>query len=677
MKKIYKKFLSKVQGYTWNTFDVAEISWRLDQAESSDLPLIYSLIIEIIKRVTDLTLFDSQITAAYAMQQGKIVQLPTGEGKTLAAVLTAVTAALQGHQVHIFTINDYLAKRDYMQNQTIYQQCGLTCSYIDEKMDLWQKKKAYESDVLYITAKQAGFDYLRNFLCTDPQNYLKNPFDLVLIDEADSILIDEAQIPLVIASDCSEIVSYAEKVDDFVRKLQARHFDRKTLSLTETGVDEAESFFQVHNLYEVRNIELLTAINDALEAHYKLKRDVDYIVKDQIIMVIDQNTGRTPLNRKFPAQLHRAIELKENLLCGQTTSICNSMPLQFFIMQYNGICGMTGTAEEAKKTLATNYGLQIEIIPPHLPCIRIDHPDLIFDTDEARNHALLQHLCSCHDDGQPVLVGTQSVEESEMLSGLLKEKNISHHVLNARNDNQEAEIIKAAGNAFAVTISTNMAGRGVDIKLDDKARAAGGLFVCGLGINESRRIDRQLCGRSGRQGDPGESRFFISRQEKIWQQYSEMDLRKMQKIREGQGAEHRYMLNKYAYVQELHRQKITAYREELLFGTQSEKQQIELFVINQHWSDYLCTMENIRNSIHLVVLGGLNPIEEYNKAAAKAFEEMIADIDKDVCLYSEREKNSEDFQNHLKALGLGRPAATYSYQIDESRSQFTKSRRRT
>lgn len=664
MKRIYKKFLSKVHGHLWNTFDAAEISLKLHQAEPSDLPLLYSLVLEVIQRVTGFTLFDSQISAAYALQQGKIVQLPTGEGKTLAAVLAAAVSALNGHRVHIFTVNDYLAKRDYTSNQAVYQLCGLSCSYIDEKMHPSQKKTAYESDILYINAKQAGFDYLRNFLCTAPaEDYLKNPFDLVIIDEADSILIDEAQIPLVIASDNGEIVSFAEKADDFVRKLHSRQVERTGPGLSEEGVDEAEAFFQVDNLYDVKNIELLTAINDALEAHYKYKRNVDYIVKDQSVLVIDQNTGRTPLNRKFPAQLHRAIELKESLPCSQSTSICNTMPLQFFIMQYSCICGMTGTAEEAKKTLSVSYGLQVEIIPPRLPCIRIDHPDEIFDTDDARNHALLQQLKHCHDNGQPVLVGTQSVEESETLSALLKGENIPHHVLNARNDEQEAEIIKDAGKAFAVTISTNMAGRGVDIKLDDRAKAAGGLYVLGLGINESRRIDRQLCGRSGRQGDPGESKFFISRQEEIWRHDCETDIRKIQKLREGQGAEYRYMLNKYAYVQELHRQRITAYREQLLFGPQTELQQTRLQVINQHWSDYLCTMENVRNSIHLVILGGLDPIDEYNKAAARAFEEMMEDI--------------EGFQDDLHFSGLGRPGTTYSYQIDESRSQFAKGRRRT
>lgn len=664
MKKIYKKFLSKVHGYLWDTFDAAEISSKLHQAEPSDLPLLYSLVLEAIKRITGFTLFDSQISAAYALQQGKIVQLPTGEGKTLAAVLAAAVSALNGHHVHIFTVNDYLAKRDYTSNQAVYQLCGLSCSYIDEKMHPSQKKTAYESDILYINAKQAGFDYLRNFLCTAPaEDYLKNPFDLVIIDEADSILIDEAQIPLVIASDNGEIVSFAKKADDFVRELQGRHVERTGTGLSEEGIDEAEVFFKVDNLYDVKNIELLTAINDALEAHYKYRRNVDYIIKDQSVLVIDQNTGRTPLNRKFPAQLHRAIELKENLPCSQTTSICNTMPLQFFIMQYGCICGMTGTAEEAKKTLSVSYGLQVEIIPPRLRCIRIDHPDEIFDTDDARNLALLQQLKHCHDNGQPVLVGTQSVEESEMLSALLKGENISHHVLNARNDEQEAEIIKNAGKAFAVTISTNMAGRGVDIKLEDRAKSAGGLYVLGLGINESRRIDRQLCGRSGRQGDPGESKFFISRQEEIWRHDCETDIRKIQKLREGQGAEYRYMLNKYAYVQELHRQRITAYREQLLFSPQTELQQARLQVINQHWSDYLCTMENIRNSIHLVILGGLDPTCEYNKAAARAFEEMMEDI--------------EGFQDDLRFSGLGRPGTTYSYQIDESRSQFAKGRRRT
>lgn len=490
MKRIYKKFLSKVHSYSWDTFDVHELSARLRQAEPSDLPLLYSLIIEIIKRMTGFTLFDSQIVAAYAMQSGKIAQLPTGEGKTLAAVLVAAASALQGRHVHIFTVNDYLAIRDYETSCEIFCRCGLTSSCIIERSSLSDKKKAYESEILYITAKQAGFDYLRNFLCMDRCDYLRNPFDMVLIDEADSILIDEAAIPLVIAADSTASQQFAVQADSFVRDLDEENLDFAALSLTESGINRAEAFFQVDNLYALENIELLTAINDALEAHYRLRKNVDYIIKDRQIFVVDQTTGRTPKNRRFPAQLHLAVELKEHLQPGQITTVCNSMPLRFFVMQYDKICGMTGTAEDAEKSLALSYGLKVEIIPPHLPCVRKDLPDQIFDTDAARDLAILRQITTCHSKGQPVLVGTQSVEESEKLSLLLREKNIPCQVLNACNDEQEAAIIADAGRAFAVTVSTNMAGRGVDIRLDDKARAAGGLSVMGLGINESRRIDK-------------------------------------------------------------------------------------------------------------------------------------------------------------------------------------------
>lgn len=477
MKRIYKKFLSKVHSYSWDTFDVHELSVRLRQAEPSDLPLLYSLIIKIIKRMTGFTLFDSQIVAAYAMQSGKIAQLPTGEGKTLAAVLVAAASALQGRHVHIFTVNDYLAIRDYETSCEIFCRCGLTSSCIIERSSLSDKKKAYESEILYITAKQAGFDYLRNFLCMDRCDYLRNPFDMVLIDEADSILIDEAAIPLVIAADSTASQQFAVQADSFVRDLDEESLDFAALSLTESGINRAEAFFQVDNLYALENIELLTAINDALEAHYRLRKNVDYIIKDRQILVVDQTTGRTPKNRRFPAQLHLAVELKEHLQPGQITTVCNSMPLRFFVMQYDKICGMTGTAEDAEKSLALSYGLKVEIIPPHLPCVRKDLPDQIFDTDAARDLAILRQITACHSKGQPVLVGTQSVEESEKLSLLLREKNIPCQVLNACNDEQEAAIIADAGRAFAVTVSTNMAGRGVDIKLDDNARAAPAAYL--------------------------------------------------------------------------------------------------------------------------------------------------------------------------------------------------------
>lgn len=672
MKRIYKKFLSKVRSYAWNTFDVPRLSLGLRRVDSSDLPLLYSYIIEIIRRVTGFSLFDSQIIAAYAMQSGKIVELSTGEGKTLAAVLTAAAAAIQGHKVHIFTVTDYLAKRDYNANQAIYQLCGLTCGYITEKTSAAKKKDAYKSDILYITARQAGFDYLRNFICTNAHDYLRNPFDMVLIDEADSILIDEAAMPLVIAADDdnSEVV-FAAQADSFLRELDDDCLDGTTLALTDEGISKAEVFFKTDNLYALENVTLLTAINDAIEAHYKLKRNVDYIVKGDTIAVIDQGTGRTPHHRRFPAQLHLAVELKEKLNPGQTTSICNTMPLRFFIMQYDKVCGMTGTAADAKKALALSYNLKVEVIPPHLPCIRKDLPDQIFDTDPERNMALLREIAACWDKGQPVLVGTQSVEESENIYVSLQEKNIYCHVLNARNDEQEAAIIKKAGRAFAVTISTNMAGRGVDIKLDETAKTAGGLYVMGLGINQSRRIDRQLCGRSGRQGDPGMSRFFISLEDPRLKAAPDINPRQAQRILEGKTAEYRYILDKYSHIQELHRQQITEYRDHLLFSAPSQRQQISLYFINQHWSDYLCTMENIRNSIHLVLLGGQNPLDEYNKAASKVYQEMLKDIADDIDTFAE-----SAIPDRLKLPKLGRPAATYSYQIDESHSQFAKGRRR-
>ena len=279
--------------------------------------------------MTGFTLFDSQIVAAYAMQSGKIAQLPTGEGKTLAAVLVAAASALQGRHVHIFTVNDYLAIRDYETSCEIFCRCGLTSSCIIERSSLSDKKKAYESEILYITAKQAGFDYLRNFLCMDRWDYLRNPFDMVLIDEADSILIDEAAIPLVIAADSTASQQFAVQADSFVRDLDEESLDFAALSLTESGINRAEAFFQVDNLYALENIELLTAINDALEAHYRLRKNVDYIIKDRQIFVVDQTTGRTPKTGDSRHELHLAVELKEHLQPGQITTVCNSMPLRF------------------------------------------------------------------------------------------------------------------------------------------------------------------------------------------------------------------------------------------------------------------------------------------------------------------------------------------------------------
>jgi len=499
----------RVNNFDWIKLTNKELKSQVQLCDKNDYSKIYSILKEIILRCTGLTLFDTQIVAAYSMQQGNIAELPTGEGKTLAAVMTAACFALQKKRVHILTFNGYLSKRDYKQTKNLFRFCNLTSCFIKEESSLEERREAYACNVVYVSAKQAGFDYLKNFLYNEKSKLISIPFDVAIVDEADSIFIDEARIPLVIAGSTTIACAEALKADYAIQKLYSKDIvynnDENEFWLTDSGIAHIEQTLNLNNLYDEENVNIIAFISAAIEARYLLSKDKDYLVKDDQIFVIDQITGRIAVARKFPAILHQAVEIKEKLNSGSQTVIYNSMPLQFFILKYKFLCGMTGTAESSKKEIKYMYGLDIDVIPPHLPSIRKDYVDYICDTEEEKENAIILQIKSAYDKGQPVLFGTQSVVESEQYSKLLSANFIPHNVLNARNDEMEAEIIADAGKPYKITISTNMAGRGVDIKLGGRnqeekkfVKDAGGLFVIGCGINESLRIDRQLIGRSGR-----------------------------------------------------------------------------------------------------------------------------------------------------------------------------------
>ncbi|WP_051280377.1 preprotein translocase subunit SecA [Anaerovorax odorimutans] len=714
----YADFVSKVNQFSWSTLNSSELISNIESCDKTNQPLLYSLIKEVITRCTGFTLFDTQISAAYSMAQGNIAELPTGEGKTLSAVMTATCLALQGKKVHILTFNDYLSKRDYNLNKDIFEFCRLSSSFIHEESNIMQRKQAYACNVVYASAKQVGFDYLKNFLCNDSNDILSICFDVALVDEADSILIDEARIPLVVAGNSKSESEQISKIDEIIEYMNPQDIiydtSKHTFWFTDSGISYIENALQLDNLFKEENGDTLTFINAAVEARYLLVKDKDYLIKDGQIFVIEQTTGRIALTRKFPAALHQAVEVKEKLKDRNQTVIYNSIPLQFFLLKYQILCGMTGTAISSAKELKTMYGLAVDVIPPHISCIRKDYQDRICDTEEEKTNLILQQIKISHNKGQPVLIGTQSVKESEQYSKLLSANNLPHKVLNARNDEEEAEIIANAGKPYKITISTNMAGRGVDIRLGGKSEEektfveeAGGLFVIGCGINVSSRIDRQLIGRSGRQGDPGESTFFISKEDTLLSNYFcenklrsdklNKKIRRAQKYEEGKSAEARYMLSKYAYILELQRQQITTYRDEILLdvrtpdflrdydpalftyycntvgidGIQHGEKQLTLYFINQHWADYLYTMENIRNGIHLCIIGGLNPIDEYHKAAVSAFSDMEKDIKKDVLYYMKTCKITSAGID-MEGSGLLGTSSTCTYMIDESKNQFAR-----
>ncbi|NLD46843.1 MAG: accessory Sec system translocase SecA2, partial [Clostridiaceae bacterium] len=557
--------------------------WKGEIQQEDLLVKAFALAKEAAKRVLGVCPYDVQLMAGIAMLNGNVAQMQTGEGKTLAAVFPAYLNALSGKGVHILTFNDYLAKRDSEWMGPVYDLLGLTVGYINEGMTQEQRKRAYQCDITYATAKEAGFDFLRGFLSMKKEELTQREFNVAIIDEADSILIDEGRIPLVIAGDVGGAESEARRASDIVRSLRrgihyAKDEYERNVYLTDRGVEVVENMLECGNLYDEENLELLTGINSALHAHVLLKRNVDYIVRNGIVELVDEFTGRVAENRKWPDGLQNAIEAKEGLTGRNTGQIMYSITMQNFIRQYPKICGMTGTAYSAAEEFRDFYGIGVAIIPTHRPCIRVDEPDVVFTHKEAKYKALVKEILRVHKTGRPILIGTCSVDESERIFSELKEAGVNCQVLNVKNDELEAAIIERAGTFGAVTVSTNMAGRGTDIKLgmgdgDEHYKVAvlGGLYVIGTNRHESIRIDNQLRGRAGRQGDPGSTRFFISLEDDLLVKYKitslipekfypkkqdtplndpmiESEIARAQRIIEGQNFDTRKALCKYSII---------------------------------------------------------------------------------------------------------------------------------
>ncbi|MDR2558369.1 MAG: preprotein translocase subunit SecA, partial [Oscillospiraceae bacterium] len=474
--------------------------------------------------------YDEQIEAALALYNGKVIEMKTGEGKTISAVFAAYLHFLEGRKVHILTYNDYLVKRDYNWMKPIYDLLGMKIAYVVESASKNERKAAYSADVVYNTAKESGFDFLRDFVTDKQEDVLHKNFDAAIVDEADSILIDEARIPLVIAGSVpAGVDAELEKTHEFVKTLTEKDYgtsdEGDNAYLKESGIEKAEAFFGV-GLYNEESQPLLSDINDCLNAHFALTEDVDYIVKDNQILIIDEFTGRAAMNRRYPGALQVAVELKHGIKAKQRGVVMGTVPLQYFIRQYEHLSGMTGTVFPSDEEFELLYGLKPGKIPPHLPSQRIDHPMEIYFNYETKLAAIEREIIRAHEKGQPVLVGAENIEESEKLAVKLREAGIEAVVLNAKNNEAEAEIIKNAGAAGAVTISTSMAGRGVDILLGgykqesrEAAVEAGGLYVMSTSMRESSRINRQLRGRAGRQGDVGESKAFTALDDEIMQKY--------------------------------------------------------------------------------------------------------------------------------------------------------------
>lgn len=663
------------------------------QINSNDLIIqAYTLVKEVCIRQLKIKPFDVQILGAIALHNGKLIEMQTGEGKTLVAVFAAYLNSLKYDNVHILTFNDYLAKRDANWMCPIYDFLGVSVGSVNERLSLEQKRKAYGCNITYAPAKEVGFDYLRSMIAYDIKDTINQSFKYAIVDEADAILIDEARNPLVLAGSLIKSEIDFKRVAGFAESLNYG-IDYKTdeysrnIYLTEKGIEKIEASFAISNLHSDTNLELHSSINLALQAKTLLKRDVDYIVKDGQIKLVDEFTGRIVEDRKWKNGLQTAVEAKEKIVINSEGSVLNSITLQHLMQKYSKLSGMTATAQQAAEEFEYFYNLKTVVIPANKKCVRIDHPDLIFKTKEEKNRSIIQEVLKFHETGQPVLIGTLTVKESEELAEKIRRQDINCEVLNAKNDELEAEIITKAGIFNAITISTNMAGRGTDIILGglnreekEKIEKTGGLYVIGTNRHESLRIDRQLRGRAGRQGDIGSSRFFISLEDDLMIKYNLKDalpkkkkkkdttldeIGYIQRVIEGQMFDIRRFLYNYSSLIEKQRIIIQKEREITLSDLQINEKVKEaiLFQYDKFWALHLDYLSELKEGIHLLRIGGLNPLREFQKKADDAFKEMCDNLDKEIEKIINYLEHNPD--SNLSLLGIKKPSSTWTYVIND------------
>ncbi len=504
-----------------------EFKQRHSQGESLDdlLPEAFAAVREASKRKLGMRHYDVQLVGGIVLHQGKIAEMKTGEGKTLAATLPLYLNALSGKGAHLVTVNDYLARRDAEWMRPVYEALGMTVAVLQNSMNDSERKNSYGSDIMYATNNELGFDYLRDNMKFRLKDYVQRPLSYAIVDEVDSILVDEARTPLIISGSSDQKGSLYEKADKVAARLKKdEDFEvdekAKSAQFTEPGIDKIEAAFGVDNLYAIENMSLLHHMNQALKAHALFKIDVEYVVRDNQILIVDEFTGRILPGRRYSDGLHQALEAKEGVEIEKESQTLASITLQNFFRHYKTLAGMTGTAETESEEFHDIYRLPVIVIPTNKPLIRDDKSDIIFLSQKAKFKAIAEDVKERHQKGQPVLIGTVAIETSELLSHILGAAGIPHEVLNAKQHAREAEIVEKAGNPGSVTIATNMAGRGTDIKLTPDSKEAGGLYILGTERHESRRIDNQLRGRSGRQGDAGESRFYISLEDDLVRVFS-------------------------------------------------------------------------------------------------------------------------------------------------------------
>ena len=714
----------------------AAIKFKDRHARSKNLVLKTKDIIEYLaiareaaKRTVKMQPYEVQVLAGLALYAGKMIEMRTGEGKTLAAVAAVCLHAMSGKGAHVLTFNDYLAERDSNWMQPLYEFLGFSVGFVRQGMSLAERKKAYDCDVTYVTAKEIGFDYLRDQLCFSTEDQVQRGFAFAIVDEADSIMVDEARVPLVIAGEdpdedetaTARLYEFAELIREMTPGIHyAVKPGMRNVAFTDEGIIWLELKLKVLDLFDDINVDKLTRLNLALQAHTLLTRDVDYIVRDGNVELIDEFTGRVAENRRWPYGLQAAIEAKENIAVQPQGQILKSITLQNFLDHYECLSGMTGTAYSAATEIHDFYEMRTVIIPPNRTCMRIDHPDSVFATKQDKHHALVEEIAQRHDVGQPILVGTSSVEESEELAKKLREREIDCNVLNAKNDSEEAKIVAEAGAIGAITISTNMAGRGTDIRLggsDEKdARKVvmlGGLCVIGTNRHESRRIDDQLRGRAARQGDPGVTRFFVSAEDDLLKRcgIASLDIdmekfqsgqaiedpvvgqriRRIQRLVEAESLEIRRTLRMYTTCLEQHRKIMQAQRQDFLedrhnksllkqadwelheslvdqFGEEivdAAERNVAIFHIDDCWAGHLETSADIRNNIHLASMGGFNAVDEFNKRVNGSFRSFNDRVMQKIA-NSFRSAKLSDNGIDMEDEGLKGPSSTWTYMINDN-----------
>jgi preprotein translocase subunit SecA len=683
------------------------------QAAGNDFPdkfvvEIYALVAEAFKRTLGLEPYEVQLLAALALLERNVIEMQTGEGKTVSIVFAACLQALTGKGVHVLTFNDYLAKRDACWMGPVYDFMGISVGYLEEAKSPEEKRLAYDCEVTYTTAKQVGFDYLRSCMAYEPGEIVQRDLYCAIVDEADAILIDEARNPLVLAGNLADypidhhtVATYVSGLiqgQDYLLDAYARN-----VYLTEWGITKTQHHFSVTNLYDRLHHQLHTAINQALQAKALLHRDIDYIIQEEQVKLVDEFTGRVVEDRKWQTGLQAAVEAKEGLPVRSEGSILNSITLQHLMACYEKLSGLTGTASTAAEELASMYEMGVTVIPTHKPVQRIDFPDRIFPNQATKREAIIREVESVHRTGRPILIGTLTVRESEELQAALQRHSIACTVLNARHHEKEAALIEQAGMRGAVTISTHMAGRGTDIRLGgtaavdrEKIRDLGGLHILGTNRHESSRIDFQLRGRAGRQGDPGSSQFILSVEDKLMVKYQlksllpkkyrqgwpsdanpdpdlEKAIRQAQRRIEGQLHDQRQTLYRYTSFVETQRKVFLGRRQAVLFSEVAAlsvgQSAYILFQYDRLWASYLSEVALIREGIFWERIAGRDPLNQFYRTLHALFQELLVDLD---AVHHRLERLGEE------DLKIKRPSSIWTYMVNDNpfENQFSMFLRR-